>query len=258
MTDWNHNALLRDLAEHFERQGRIVFRDQLIGPAGSPRPDVLTINKTYNRWNPAAYEVKTHRSDFLSDVTSGKWAQYYDAAASVTFAVPKGLINKAELPKKAGLIVRSENGWRHSKKPTIDHVDNFDRFLWLALLFKLSNRNSKPEPRASSFSRASRERHELGERIAKYLYDSTTAERAVVEARKHVETIMSLAKSDAEKIVNKAIEENPLVLSILQKTLADHGIGGALSSWHSVEKRTKAREEITKAASAVGLTVTGE
>lgn len=46
MTEWNHNRLLRDLAEHYRSQGKIVFLDQNMGPAGMPRPDLLTINKT--------------------------------------------------------------------------------------------------------------------------------------------------------------------------------------------------------------------
>lgn len=274
MTEWKHDQLLRDLADYCRSQGKIVFRDQNIGPAGMPRPDVLTINKSYNRWNPTVFEIKVSRADFLSDVKSGKWAKYFDAASRVSFAVPAGLVKKTEIPEKAGLIVRHDKVWRYAKKPTVEPLDNFDRWLWMALLMTLDgwSKQGNIRPRAADFSRAAEQRHELGEKIRGYLNDSGGAEYAVERDRKKAASVLKDARKRAESIVAKAKEDNPLARNEIKQVFAEYGIHlprrhfpirnevenmlNALQERFDADARiAAAQKHIAQAAEAVGATV---
>lgn len=270
MTDWTHNSLLRDMADHCRSQGKIVFCDQNIGPAGSPRPDVLAINKSYNRWNPTVFEIKVSRSDFLSDVTSGKWVNYLDAACAVSFAVPAGLIKKTEVPKKAGLIVRHDKVWRYAKKPTIEPIENYDRYLWMALLMQLDgwNKQGNIKPRSHEFSRAEQKRHDRGDEIRQFLNDKNTAMYNLERLKKRAEYEYEVAQKKAQKIVEDAREKNPITLEAVKKMLTHYDIHWSSHTWESqfnqllrqLKERfdadfrlAEAKKHIEKAAHAVGL-----
>lgn len=114
--NWKHDDLAADLAKHLNNSARMVWTDMQMGPSGSPRPDVYTMEKSYNRPRPVSYEIKVSRSDFLSDVNAAKWQKYLDFSGGVVFAVPHGLITKKEVPFECGLIVRNENGWKTLKR----------------------------------------------------------------------------------------------------------------------------------------------
>ncbi len=132
---WGHDELASDLANHFRNDNeRVVWEDMQLGPSGSPRPDVYVIPKTYYKFNPAAYEVKISRSDFLSDIKSGKWQSYYQYAKTITFAVPDGLVKKTEVPEAAGLILRKDKVWRYAKKPTVQTLETLPHKAWMKLL----------------------------------------------------------------------------------------------------------------------------
>ncbi|AHE56023.1 hypothetical protein [Sphingomonas sanxanigenens] len=115
---WKHDALAEDLAQHLRSDQRMVWTDMQIGPAGSPRPDVYTLEKSYSKPMPTAYECKISRSDLRSDTTSGKWQKYLSFAGAVVFAVPDGLCTAADIPVGCGLIVRKAQTWRHVRKAT--------------------------------------------------------------------------------------------------------------------------------------------
>lgn len=119
---WQHDALLIDLAGHLRGNDRMVWTDMQLGPSGSPRPDVFTLQKSYSKPMPTAYEVKVSRSDLRSDTTSGKWQSYLKYAGSVTFAVPDGLCTLADIPDGCGLIVRKAEVWRYARRPTVQKV----------------------------------------------------------------------------------------------------------------------------------------
>ena len=118
MHSWKHDALAADLAEHLRADKRMVWTDMQLGPSGSPRPDVYTLERCYSRPAPTAYEVKISRSDLRSDTTSGKWQKYLQYAGAVVFAVPEGLCTPADIPVGCGLIVRKAATWRHIRKAT--------------------------------------------------------------------------------------------------------------------------------------------
>lgn len=181
-TSWNHDDLAADLAAHLRgnTRDRMVWIDMQLGPSGSPRPDVYTIECSYSRFIPIAYEVKVTRADFLSDVTSGKALRYLDFAGSLVFAVPAGLVDKGEIPPGCGLIVRGENGWRHTKKPTIQKVATLPRDAWMKLLLdgrgRDVGRGIEPKPRqANRWAQEERARKMLGEELGRMLRDRASA-----------------------------------------------------------------------------------
>lgn len=133
---WGHDQLAQDLAKHLaQNSDRIIWTDMQLGPSGSPRPDVYSIPKSYSGFKPLAYECKVSVSDFRSDITKGKWQSYLRYASGVIFAVPKGLIGKDDIPKGCGLIVRSENGWRMVKGPTLTPIANdLPKDYWIKLV----------------------------------------------------------------------------------------------------------------------------
>lgn len=113
---WKHDDLARDLAQHLRSDQRMVWTDMQLGPSGSPRPDVFTLERSYSKPMPTAYECKISRSDLRSDTTSGKWQKYLAYAGAVIFAVPDGLCTAADIPNGCGLIVKKGQVWRHVRK----------------------------------------------------------------------------------------------------------------------------------------------
>ncbi|WP_052417807.1 MULTISPECIES: MmcB family DNA repair protein [Acinetobacter] len=142
---WSHDGLMFDLAEYLGHQNdRIIWTDMQLGSSGSPRPDVYTIPKSYANFKPLAYECKVSVADFRSDITKGKWQNYLKFASGVIFAVPQGLINKDDIPKGCGLIVRSEKGWRMVKGPTLLPIkDNFPADCWIKLVIDGVDRSTR-------------------------------------------------------------------------------------------------------------------
>jgi hypothetical protein len=65
------------------------------------RVDFWTARKEYNL-HARIYEIKVTRSDFLGDVKRGKWRHYLGHATHVIFIVPKGLVERAEVPVECG------------------------------------------------------------------------------------------------------------------------------------------------------------
>lgn len=122
MSGWKHDGLLADLAGYLRSPQRLVWTDMQLGPAGSPRPDVFTLDRCYSRPRPTAFEVKISRSDLRADTTAGKWQSYLKFAGSVTFAVPDGLCTVGDIPDGCGLIVRKAEVWRYARRPTVQAV----------------------------------------------------------------------------------------------------------------------------------------
>lgn len=70
--------------------------------------DVLRLQIPYDSWDGpriTGYEVKVNRSDFLSDVRSGKWEKYLAWCNGLYFVFPAGFsVAKDEIPKGVGGI----------------------------------------------------------------------------------------------------------------------------------------------------------
>lgn len=133
----NHNELQEDLATHL-RAGtdRMVWTNTQLGPSGSPRPDVFTVNKSFSRFRTDCYEIKVSVSDLRHDVTSGKWQSYRKFGHAVWFAFPRGLVPLELVPKECGVILRSDSCWRAARKPVAQVLDSLPRDTWLKLLME--------------------------------------------------------------------------------------------------------------------------
>lgn len=81
------------------------------------RPDVFSMRPVLNvtRSQPWSHEVKISRSDYLSDVRSGKWKNYQRFSCRIYFACPAGLIHPQEIPEGAGLWCFSDGQWQEMK-----------------------------------------------------------------------------------------------------------------------------------------------
>lgn len=237
--DWKHDQLAHDLADHLgAKDGRMIWTDMQLGPAGSPRPDVYTIDPSYMHANPTAYEIKVSRSDFLSDVTSGKWQKYKTYAGAVVFAVPAGLIDKKELPGGCGLMVRSETGWRTMRRPNREHV-KLPQDAMLKLLIdgvKRVRHDRACEPRmATRWSVAAKARQQLGDEVAKALSD-VDAYRADAE--------ITLTKArEIEKAARKAYEDERHKARLETKAVTDElcSLLG-LEKWNAFQARAAIRD----------------
>jgi hypothetical protein len=215
---WGHDQLANDLAVHLNNASdRMVWTDMQLGPSGSPRPDVYTINMTYSRFCPIAYECKVSVADFRHDITSGKWQSYLTFAAGVVFAVPAGLINKQDVPPGCGLIVRHENGWRMAKGPTLKAGVELPRSAWMKLLIDGIHRSERQHMRRgmSEYAVHRKIEHKYGEELAGVL---SRRDRAV----SHLEyTIKQIEAKSGELDAFKYVEHQRKELEEFKRIKAE-------------------------------------
>lgn len=202
--EWAHDDLMRDLADHLRtNSGRMVWCDMQLGGMHSERPDVYTINKSYSKPMPLAYEIKVSISDFRSDITTGKWQKYLQEASGVVFAVPKGLVTKKDIPIGCGLMTRSESGWSTVKRPTIQKVQ-LSQHIMLKFLIDGVDRVEKPKPIhprcATEWEAVSVLRKKIGEEVADYMRDKfLCADRLGRLKQQEVELQVSIQKHQDQK-----------------------------------------------------------
>lgn len=167
----NHDELAHSLALHLAKNdARMVWEDIPAGKAGSIRPDVFTLNKSFANPMPTTYEVKISVSDFRADVTSAKWMGYLGFSEAVVFAVPAGLITKKDIPHHCGLMVCNDGIWRTVKKPTYNKNHSLDPEFLLKLLIggkeRMSGQISCKPREASEWILADKVRKKLGKEFA--------------------------------------------------------------------------------------------
>ncbi|HEJ4320028.1 TPA: hypothetical protein SL531_001314 [Pseudomonas aeruginosa] len=185
-----HDELALDLARHLrERTGRIVWTDMQLGPVGSPRPDAYSIEPSYTKFRPIAYEVKVSQSDYRRDITAGKWQTYLPFAAGVVFATPAGLVERSSLPEGCGLIVRNADGWRTVKAPTLRAIETLPHSAWVKLFIDGMGREADRLIRESrpGLSDEWIARRTVGEKLGREV-SQILAERGYAESRYALET----------------------------------------------------------------------
>lgn len=73
------------------------------------RFDLWAMKKSYSNPMTWIYEIKVSRQDFLRD---DKWQTYLPYCTDFYFVAPYGIIDVAEVPEEAGLLLSSKNGTR--------------------------------------------------------------------------------------------------------------------------------------------------
>lgn len=198
-----HDELQDDLAAQLRgNTDRMVWTNTQLGPSGSPRPDVFTVDKSYARFSTDAYEIKVSVSDLRRDVTSGKWQSYRAFAHRVWFAFPRGMVSADEIPRECGIITRGDAGWRAARKPIAQVLDTLPRDAWLKLLIESSPASAvghRTEPRAASQWRAQQAiREKLGDEVAELFYARKSADASY--------EIATQRRKDAIASINKEVE----------------------------------------------------
>lgn len=210
---WEHDELAADLAAQKLNPKRMVWEDMQLGPSGSPRPDVFTIEKSYSKPMNTVYEIKVSRSDFLADVTAGKYLKYFQYASLVYFAAPDGLISKTEVPEGCGLIVRKPEVWRVQKRAIAQKV-SLPTEAALKLLIDGVDRAKKvcaPSPRKrSAWDLARDDRLKLGKVVSRILTDTDHAERHLALLSREADTKRSeltALEQQKSKMIDRYVAE---------------------------------------------------
>lgn len=187
----------------------MVWYDIQLGPSGSPRPDVYTLQKSFVRPTPMAYEVKVSTSDFRADVTAGKWQSYLTFACGVVFACHAGLLERADVPEHCGLIELRGERWRYAKRPTLRPVEVPER-AWLKLLIDGVAREGGAALRRRAWSSmgtfdAVRKRH--GEHVALAVRNLMAADDVIKDAERQARYAIESADRRAKQITEAAAEK---------------------------------------------------
>lgn len=231
MTDWTHDQLQRDLADHLARPDRMVWQDMQLGPSGSPRPDVYTMQKSYTNPDPRAFEIKVSASDFRSDVTSGKAMGYLQFAGSVTFCMPADLAKQVrnDLPKGAGLMVRGPTGWRAAKRATRHPVEIPRKALLKLLIDGVERQHRAYRAKQFSVHQATKQLgEELGKLVARAMTQPTQLEAELEQLRISHKDALAKRRQQQESAKNEIDAE-------IQRISEALGLQGS-SHWAVINK----------------------
>lgn len=245
-----HDELAADLAAHVRGAGEwMTWCDLQLGASGSVRPDVYAIAKTYSRLHAVAYECKISRADFRSDVTKAKWQAYLKYATAVTFAVPAGLIEKAEVPPTCGLIVRHENVWRHVRRPTHQPMPELPRETWLKLLMDGVHREGarRDERHFSSYAVMRGVAKKWGEEVAKLLHNIEELPSVYAYRKQRLEDELKLDEERAEKRRAAQHESQYRSVQSLDKALVEFAVLIGVDPGDRVDDITARLSRITRA-----------
>lgn len=242
---WKHNDLLADLATYLLGHDRMVWTDMQLGPSGSPRPDVYTLQKSYSKPSPTAYEIKVSRSDLRSDTTSGKWQSYLKYASSVTFAVPDGLCTVADIPDGCGLIVRKAEVWRFARRPTLQSVTPpFDACMKLLIdgVNRVHERRNPVPRKVALWEESEAVRKKFGQAVALCAKDLTAAESRLTDARSQANAEWDRMRQDVENTKARLIAQAKSELETWAAIRADVtgwlGLKDDATTW-AVEQRIR-------------------
>ena len=232
---WKHDDLAADLAAHLRSDQRMVWLDMQLGPSGSPRPDVFTLEKSYSKPRPTAYECKISRSDLRSDTTSGKWQSYLRSAGSVTFAVPDGLATAADIPAQCGLIVRKAATWRHVRKATVQPCAlPMDACMKLLIdgVGRVSHRVD-PRPRSISLWQENEVvRKKFGAEVAACARDLVAAQQRLADAR-------TTANTEWDRMRNEVSLQKASLIAAAKSELETWGaLRGEVCAWLGLPANT--------------------
>ncbi len=167
---WTADRLAVDLVKLLELRRWIAVHEVALYDRLDRRADVLAMLRSGQNTRLMVFELKISRSDLLADLRAEKWRAYLPAAP-VTFALPAGLADPREIPADAGLLIRSDAGWRWKRQaatwktagPPLETM----RRLVMAVADQTARRVHQAQPRkASLWSTSFNARTEVARRIA--------------------------------------------------------------------------------------------
>ena len=143
-----HSDLQRDLCRYLEQRVSppwITLQEMDLGLRGNnthwtgsvQRADVLAI-----RWTAPLrihiYEIKVSRSDFQSDIKSGKWEGYLEHCHLFFFVTPHGMVQRDEIPEGIGWVEVSKRGKNFPTRLTgaLNHDYSPSEDEWFAIVKK--------------------------------------------------------------------------------------------------------------------------
>ncbi len=203
-----HDELQNDLAKHL-RVGtdRMVWTNMQLGPSGSPRPDVFTVNRSFARFRTDCYEIKVSLADLRHDVTSGKWQSYLRFGHAVWFAFPRGMAPLDLVPKECGVILRGD-GWRAARKPVAQVLETLPRDAWLKLLMEGVRDEAEPKPRHMSYWEAQElARKKWGVELAELFRARGAAQSKYERATEKLEKAAEEISRDVERRKQEALDQ---------------------------------------------------
>jgi hypothetical protein len=186
----------------------MVWTDMQLGPVGTVRPDVYTIDKSYVHPHPVAYEIKVSLSDFATDVTAGKWQSYLKYATGVYFACEAGLIHKDEVPTHCGLYTLKDGRWRAAKRAVLSPVV-IPQDALLKLLIDGVNREGPTNIRHKQwdgYAYIKNVAKQHGELVAKAIRDHESVQHEVGAAKRSAEYVVKSAEERAVRIRKEAAD----------------------------------------------------
>lgn len=205
-TTVGHDELAGSLLGHLRGGDVMAWADVQLGPSGSPRPDVYTIRKSFVSPRPMAYECKVSRSDFLADVTTGKWQTYLRYASGVVFACEGNLLSPSDVPTHCGLIVL-KTAWRLVKRPILSPVTIPEEALLKLLIDGVEREGSRYRIKAWKESMYWDElKRKFGEATARTVADRLGVEREIESAKRTAQRIVEDAQFRADRIKTEAAD----------------------------------------------------
>lgn len=203
-----HDELADSLGAHLRGPEIMVWTNMQLGPKGSPRPDVYTIRKSFTNPSPTAYEVKVSVSDFRSDVTTGKYTNYFQYAGAVMFACEHGLISKFDVPSQCGLIVFNAGSWRAARKPTVSPCTIPQEAALKLLIDGVKREGLCVRAKEYTSSRVHREFcRRFGIEATRYVTDAANIGFRLAEAEQHANRITENAKRYAETLKSESSKD---------------------------------------------------
>lgn len=135
-----HEALVRKVAQHQARAGRLVYRGLMlrgrVGETWKPcKPDVYSIRPTSVAAyaHPVVHEVKVRRADLLSDLrNTAKRCAYQALSTEFFYVLPEGLAQVDEVPPDCGLLFAGPSGLRLAR-PSPQRAVQLGVGEWMAL-----------------------------------------------------------------------------------------------------------------------------
>lgn len=231
-----HDELQHSLAVHLlAGTDRMVWENTQLGPAGSPRPDVFTVNTSFSRFRTDAYECKVSLSDLRGDVTSGKWQSYRRFAHAVWFAFPRGMAPLDLVPRECGVILLGDSGnWRAARKPVAQVHDHLPTDMWLKLVMEMHSRavvraSRDPVPRAhNAWSMERLARKKAGDELGQMLANTVQAERQLrlrqAEAQAAMASLAEAAEERRRQLARDAARDSAVLDEGMRALATDLGL----------------------------------